>query len=768
MNQYIEYANTARKTDTTIGGGIANILSMLPGFAGELITTGGVFTAAKTPILKAVEHYGGAKALKYATESLPGRVAVGLPAAVPQTIAAGPGHIAEKTYSNILKNYEISKDDAGKIKVLLGPEGEKPLASLGFGVLDYWIEVGSEKAGGPLAKSLNKYLKKIPGVERAAAWKAAIISRWLSTKPNAKIDGLIAAVKKYGNWHGPVWEMVEEEIANLARLGLGEEHPLAAAYKKGGWGEVGKDLLTMYIAFTVPGGTAQAIKKIAGSFGDEPPEISRKPKGYTPPGGAGCVRRSERQSAVPAEEILGTPEPTPPDTGPLPAGDILGTPEADPQPEETIAAAVVDAQTPEDVIATATAAASGQPAAPLPAAVEPAVATHQIPLSQAQPVAPAQPAAVQPEIGRIPAEPAAAAQAPVAAPPTAAPDVAPLPPPAAPAKSFAQPRDRSRPASIAQMNEIASKPDYLRLGPGRAPESGAPLAFANADAANIPADRLGSIDIAVLSDGRRLPFRYAVVDADTVQPSNLADGSVNKAHDSTEPGVIRALSNGRVAGLRAAHERGTAAPYVEALLADVQAHGISAQAIQGVQRPMLIRLYSEADNTGDIGALSQGATLGMSGTEQGISDANLLSGDILALHKPADITSPANQEFVRAFVGSVADRSSMLDAQGQLSQAGRRRIEAALMVAAYGDAALVSELFESTETDIKAIGDALRETAGLWAAMRDAAKDKVIDPLMDTTGNLMAAVALDPQGPRREPRRRRTGRPGEPSGRQVR
>ena len=292
------------------------------------------------------------------------------------------------------------------------------------------------------------------------------------------------------------------------------------------------------------------------------------------------------------------------------------------------------------------------------------------------------------------------------------------------------------------MNEIASKPDYLRLGPGRAPESGAPLAFANADAANIPADRLGNTDIAVLSDGRRLPFRYAVVESDAIQPSNMADGSVNKAHDSTEPGVIRALSNGRVAGLRAAHERGTAAPYVEALLADVQAHGVSAQAIQGVQRPMLIRLYSEADNTSDIGALSQGATLGMSGTEQGIGDAKLLSGDLLALHMPADITSPANQEFVRAFVGSVADRSSMLDAHGQLSQAGRRRIEAALMVAAYGDIGLVSELFESTDTDIKAIGDALRETAGLWAAMRDAARDKVIDQQVDTTGNLMAAVAL--------------------------
>ena len=622
-----------------------------------------------------------------AEKSIAGRVATGTVGAIAQTPLATAPRIIEGTYERLVKQYNFSTDDAGKLRVVLDPEGEKFGSAFGYSLLDNYIEVLTERSGGVF----GDLIKKIPGADKAAAVKAAIVSRWFATKPNATVDGLIAAIRKHGGWHGPINEMMEERLGEILRVGTGvdEKYRLKELHEKGGLPEVFKQLSAEYVAFMVPGIGAHIIKRIAG--GQPIDDTAPQPPDTTPPADTG---------PVPVEEILGTPEPAPPS-------------------EEAIAAAIVAAPTADQAIQMAAAAVL----APVAAPVEPTVQPPSI-------VAP------QPATGVQPSIPAAAA------PIQTATEVAPLPPPAAPAQSFAQPRDRSRPASIAQMNEIASKPDYLRLGPGRAPESGAPLAFANADAANIPSDRLGNTDIAVLSDGRRLSFRYAVVESDAVQPSNMADGSVNKAHDSTEPGVIRALSNGRVAGLRAAHERGTAAPYVEALLADVQAHGVSAQAIQGVQRPMLIRLYSEADNTSDIGALSQGATLGMSGTEQGIGDAKLLSGDLLALHRPADITSPANQEFVRAFVGSVADRSSMLDAHGQLSQAGRRRIEAALMVAAYGDIGLVSELFESTDTDIKAIGDALRETAGLWAAMRDAARDKVIDQQVDTTGNLMAAVAL--------------------------
>jgi hypothetical protein len=65
-----------------------------------------------------------------------------------------------------------------------------------------------------------------------------------------------------------------------------------------------------------------------------------------------------------------------------------------------------------------------------------------------------------------------------------------------------------------------------------------------------------------------------------------------------------------------------------------------------------------------------------------------------------------------------------------------------LLTAAYGKSDLVQELFESTDTDIKAIGNALKVMSGQWAAMRQAAKDGSIDPATDMTANLIEAVNI--------------------------
>lgn len=89
----------------------------------------------------------------------------------------------------------------------------------------------------------------------------------------------------------------------------------------------------------------------------------------------------------------------------------------------------------------------------------------------------------------------------------------------------------------------------------------------------------------------------------------------------------------------------------------------------------------------------------------------------------------------------------MMTADGQLSQGGRKRIQAALMQAAYGDADLVEEMFDSTDTDIKAIGEALKTVAGQWANMRDSARLGVINPEVDITQSLPTGCWLDPKGP---------------------
>lgn len=310
-----------------------------------------------------------------------------------------------------------------------------------------------------------------------------------------------------------------------------------------------------------------------------------------------------------------------------------------------------------------------------------------------------------------------------------------------------QNRDRSRTASVAQMADIAKAPDYMRLGTSRTPDSGAPMVFpVGDDFGQIPSTNFGKSDTAVMSDGQRVQFRYAVVSAHQVQASNFADGNTNPKFDSKEPGVLKALNNGRTAGLQAAYMRGKAGTYTAELLQDAQNHGVSAEAIANTVNPMLVRVYADSSNTPGMGAKSQGQGLGMAPGELARQDAPLLDATVLTAYRPGDVTSAANRDFVRAFIGKLRhhgqDVAGLMTADGTLSPAGRIRIHAALVQAAYGDANLVDELFDSQDSDIKGIGTALKTVAGQWADMRDSARMGAIDPQVDITGNLVQAVNL--------------------------
>lgn len=322
-----------------------------------------------------------------------------------------------------------------------------------------------------------------------------------------------------------------------------------------------------------------------------------------------------------------------------------------------------------------------------------------------------------------------------------------LPPLEAPQDVNMQNRDRGRAASVVQMSDIARNPDYMRLGPSRTPDSGAPMVFAvGDDLKDIAPDAFGREDVAVMSDGQRVPFRYAVVDATKVNPSNFADGRRNELFDSTVPGTLKALNNGRTAGIRGAHELGTATDYVQAMQADTTLHGISPDIIARTPNAALVRVYSDSDNTAGMAAKSQGQGLGMSPAELARQDAPLMDSSVLAVYQPGEVTSAGNRDFVRSFIGKLQgagqDVAGMMTADGQLSQDGRKRIQAALMQAAYGDSDIVEEMFDSTDTDIKAIGEALKTVAGQWANMRDSARLNAINPQADITDNLLQAIGL--------------------------
>ena len=312
-------------------------------------------------------------------------------------------------------------------------------------------------------------------------------------------------------------------------------------------------------------------------------------------------------------------------------------------------------------------------------------------------------------------------------------------------KAEIQNRDRSRPASVIQMQGMAGNPDYMRLGVSRSPESGAPMVFAVGDQAQA-AVATGRGDTAVMSDGQRVPFQYAVMEAADVQPSNFADGAVNPLFDSAHPGTVKALNNGRTAGLRAAYERGTAEGYKRELMADSDMHGIDPAVIEGMNAPMLVRVYSEGDNRTNMGAKSQSQALGLSASEQAATDAALMDNTVVDAFATGALDSAANRDFARAFIGKLQaagqDVAGMMDANGALSPAGVTRLQAGLVHKAYGDGDLVESLFGSTDNDIRAIGEALKDVAGEWANLRSSVEAGAINPEVDVTANLLQAIRV--------------------------
>lgn len=283
--------------------------------------------------------------------------------------------------------------------------------------------------------------------------------------------------------------------------------------------------------------------------------------------------------------------------------------------------------------------------------------------------------------------------------------------------------------------------------------------------------------------GREFDVRPKVVEADTLITSNTADGAVNPAYpkelqprdrsrsasldqindiasklnprllgDSASatdgapivsPDGVVESGNGRTLGIQQAYAKNTDGAQKYRAWLESQGHDVA-----GMKAPVLVRERVTPMTTEELQGYTTEAnertTLALSSTERALADAKKM-GDILHLFNGGDVAGAANREFVRAFIGDVAsksDRGSLMDGDGVLSQDGRRRIEAALLAAAYDDPALVNDIFESADSDIKSIGGALLDAAGPWAQMRRESADGKISKGVDVTPNLMEAVNL--------------------------
>lgn len=277
-----------------------------------------------------------------------------------------------------------------------------------------------------------------------------------------------------------------------------------------------------------------------------------------------------------------------------------------------------------------------------------------------------------------------------------------------------QNRNRSTPASIAQMQSIAKAPDYGRLGFSRDFANGAPVVAGTIY--TVPNKHRGRKDIAVASDGTKIPIQYAVVDAGRVLASNKADGSSNAEYGSDKNAIRAIAGNGRIAGLQSAYANNTAAQYVSDLSKDMELHGIPPAAIEGIKRPVLVRLMNNADITPNIGDLSNTQNnLQLSAVEQENNDAGRVDLGSLTFSNDGAVTPEAIRQFVQAMPPS--ERGGLIDTNGQPSRQAADRIQAAVFAKAYGNDGLVRLFAQAQDPEARLIMSALARVAPKMARL---------------------------------------------------
>ena len=292
-----------------------------------------------------------------------------------------------------------------------------------------------------------------------------------------------------------------------------------------------------------------------------------------------------------------------------------------------------------------------------------------------------------------------------------------------------QNRDRSRPASIQQVQSIAGNPDYNRLSVSREFGTGAPVVISDIP---LSEGELGKTAIVSASDGTKIPVQYAVVGAASLMPSNSADGSPNKYYsDDTLPAVRPIAGNGRVAGLQKAYQDGTAGSYTQNLIDD-PSHGVDPNVISKIDNPVLVRIMPKSSLVPNIADISNiGGQLGMSPTEQAKIDMGRF--DLSGVEFLED-GSP-NTRSVAGFVAAMPkeEQAELRDSKGMPNKKAEERLNNAIFARAYGNDALIDLHAEAKDPEAQTIMRGLAVAAPSMAQLEGATDHDLRNAVIEAT-----------------------------------
>lgn len=304
-----------------------------------------------------------------------------------------------------------------------------------------------------------------------------------------------------------------------------------------------------------------------------------------------------------------------------------------------------------------------------------------------------------------------------------------------------QNRDRSTPASIAQMQSIASAPDYKRVSYSRDFGNGAPVVISDIDIESSlakypdsPIGVTGAKDFAVLPNGQSVPMMYAVVENGVLLTSNNADGSKRSTYENQEKPGLRAIAgNGRIAGITKAYttiENSDAAEkYKNDLIADAKNLGIDPDVVKKMRAPVLVRVMPKSYLTPDIADLSNRPTVArLSPVETAKNDIRRFDLGGLEFNEDGTPSGKTLMQFINAM--PVEERTELTDKSGRPTAQAIDRLANAIFQKAYGSDSLIDLYAQAADPEAKTILNALARVAPKMAQLEGAGEYDVRNALI--------------------------------------
>lgn len=215
------------------------------------------------------------------------------------------------------------------------------------------------------------------------------------------------------------------------------------------------------------------------------------------------------------------------------------------------------------------------------------------------------------------------------------------------------------------------------------------------------------------------------------------------------PGGVVESGNGRVMALRDVYagrhpnspEKAAAyRAYLESLGHDTT----------GIQHPVLVRervgTMTPEERQAFTTESNKSTAAEFSPVELAQADAKLLDSATMSLLRGEDLTTEKNGDFRRAFMKklSAGERNALVDASGNLSQEGERRLQAAILAKAYGGTpesnVTLGRLLESTSDEVRSALGALQDAAHAFAKLRQMIQDGTLGPEYDIAPAVLQAV----------------------------